>query len=77
MYVLASGYSLFDGVSSTTHHNLLPHLADVMHPEYMFAKRCIKLINYALSANNFIVRTLTQMGLHNSHSIMGANARFL
>ena len=77
MYVLASGYSQRRWrVSSRTHRNLLPHLADVMDPEYIFAKRFIKLINYASSSNNYIARTITEMGLHNSHSMMGANARF-
>ena len=64
-------------VSSRTYSNLLPHLADLMDPESIFAKRCNKLINYALSSNNYIVRTITEKGLHSSHKIMCANARFV
>ncbi len=61
----------------TTHCNLLPHLAGVMDPELWFSKRCIKFIKMALNSDNLIVRTITNVGLNGTHSIMGGNWRHL
>ncbi len=57
----------------TTHRNLLPDLAGVMDPELLFSKRCIKLIKVALNSDNIIVRTITNVSLNGTHSIMGGN----
>ena len=56
-----------------THNKLLPHIADVMPPEFSFAKRTIKFIQSCLESDNITVRTISNMGLHGSYSIMGAN----
>ena len=56
---------------------LLPNLVGCMSPELCFAKRCIKFINMALNSLNSTVKTISNMGLHGSHSIMGNNYRFL
>ncbi len=61
----------------TTHCNLLPNLAGVMDPELWFSKRCIKFIKMALNSDNIIVRTITNVGLNGTHSIMGGNRRHL
>ncbi len=61
----------------TTHCNLLPHLAGVMDPELWFSKRCIKFIKMALISDNIIVRTITNVGLNGTHSIMGGKWRHL
>ncbi len=59
----------------TTHCNFLPHLAGVMDTELWFSRRCIKFIKMALSSDNIIVRTITNVGLNGTHSIMGGNWR--
>ncbi len=59
----------------TIHCNLLPHLAGVMDPELWFSKRCIKFIKMALQIT--IVRTITNVGLNGTHSIIGGNLRHL
>ena len=43
----------------------------------MLAKRCIKFINNATNSSNNIVKTISNMGLYSSYSIMGANVRHL
>ncbi len=61
----------------TAHCNLLPHLAGVMDPELWFSKRCIKFIKMALNSDNIIVKTISNVGLNSTHSIMGGNWRHL
>ncbi len=56
-----------------THCNLLPHLAGVMDLELWFSKRCIKLIKMALNSDNKIVRTILNIGLSCTHSVMCGN----
>ncbi len=53
----------------------MPHLAGVMDTELWFSRRCIKFIKMALSSDNIIVRTITNVGLNGTHSIMGGNWR--
>ncbi len=48
-----------------------------MDPELWFSKRCIKFIKVALNSDNIIVRTITNVGLNGTHSIMGGNWRHL
>ncbi len=55
----------------TNHCNLLPHLVGVMDPKLWFSKRCIELIKMAINSDNIIVRTMTNVGLNGTHSIMG------
>ena len=64
-------------VPSTTHCNLLPHIAGVMPPELTFAKRAISFTNLLLRSDNKTVNMITGMGLYGKHSILGANARYL
>ena len=52
---------------------MLAHIADVMDPEYWFAKHCIKFIKMALNSENKTVNTISNMGRYGTHSIMGAN----
>ncbi len=66
-----------EGLSSTTHCNLLPHLAGVMDPKLWFSKRCIKLIKMSLNSDNIIVRTIINVGFNGTHSIMCGNWRHL
>ncbi len=61
----------------TTHYNLLPHLAGVMDPELWFSKICIKFIKMALNSDHIIVRTIINVGLNGTRSIMGGNWRHL
>ncbi len=61
----------------TTHCNLLPYIAGVMDPELWFSKRCIKFIKMALNSDNIIFRTITNVGLNGTHSIMSGNWRHL
>ncbi len=48
-----------------------------MEPELWFSKRCIKFINLALNSDNIIVRTVINVGLNGTHSIMDGNWRHL
>ncbi len=64
-------------VEWTTHCNLLPHLAGVMDPDLLFSKRCIKFIKMALNSDNIIVRTIINVGLNRTHSIVGGILRHL
>ncbi len=61
----------------TTHCNLLPHRAGDMDLELWFSKRCIQFIKMALYSDNIIIRTITNVGLNGTHSIMGGNWRHL
>ncbi len=61
----------------TTHCNLLPHLAGGMDLELWFSKRCINFIKMTLNSDNIIVRTITNVGLIRTHSIMCGNWRHL
>ncbi len=56
---------------------LLPHFAAVMDPELLLSKRCIKFIKMAFNSDNIIVRTIINVGLNGTHSIMGGNWRHL
>ncbi len=55
----------------SNHCYLLPHLASVMDPQLWFSKRCIKFIKMALNSDNIIVRTIINIGLRGSQSIIG------
>ncbi len=59
------------------HNNMLAHIAAVMDSEFLFEKRCIKLIKIALVSENCTVRTISNMGQYGSHSLMGANFKHL
>ncbi len=61
----------------TTHCHLLPYLADVMDPELWFSKRCVKLIRKTFNSYNIIVRTIINVGLNGTHSIVDGNWRHL
>ena len=60
-----------------THCNMLPHVAEVMDPDLILAKRCIKFINNVDNSGNNTVNTISNMGLQSNYSILGANARHL
>ena len=60
-----------------THCCFLPHIVGCMSPELWFAKRCIKFINMAVNSRNYTVKTISNMGLFGSHSIMGSNYKYL
>ena len=61
----------------TTHCDLLPHLAGVMPPNLSFEKNAISFINLLLKSENSVVKTVTGMGLHGYHSILGQNIKYL
>ncbi len=48
-----------------------------MDPELWFSKRYIKLIKMALNPDNIIVRTILNVGLNGTHSIIDGNWRHL
>ena len=48
-----------------------------MDPVFFLCMKCIKLIQSASRSDNSVVKTITGIGLCNTHSIMGANARCL
>ncbi len=60
-----------------THCNLLPHFAGVMECELWFSNRFIKFINTALNSDNIIVRTIINVDLNDTHSIMGGSWKHL
>ena len=60
-----------------THFNMLPHIAEVMDPDLILAKRCIKFINNVANSGNNTVNTISNMGLQSNFSILGDNARHL
>ncbi len=64
-------------VSWTTHCNLLPHRASVMHPELWFYKRLIRYIEIALNSDNVhvIVKTIINVGLNGTNTIICGNWR--
>ncbi len=45
--------------------------------QFVFEKRCIKFIKMALVSKNCTVHTISNMGWYGSHSIMGANFKYL
>ncbi len=45
--------------------------------QFFFEKRCIKFIKMALVSKNCTVHTISNMGWYGSHSIMGANFKYL
>ena len=61
----------------TTHCNLIPHLVGCIDIELWFCKRCINFINMACKSRNHVVRTIANMGLLGSYSVIGQNMRFL
>ncbi len=61
----------------TTHWHLLPYLASVIYPELWFSKICVKFIKIALNSDNIIVRTITNVDLNGTHSVMVGNWRHL
>ncbi len=48
-----------------------------MDPELWFSKQCIKFTKMALNSDNIIVRTIINVGLNGTHTIMGGNWRHL
>ena len=61
-----------------THCNMLPHVAEVMDPDLILAKRCIKFINNVANSGYKPVNTISNMGLQsNYYYILGANAHHL
>ena len=48
-----------------------------MDPVFFLCMKCIKFIQSASRSDNSVVKTITGIGLCNTHSIMGANARCL
>ncbi len=60
-------------VPLATHCNLLPHFAFLK----WFSKRCIKCIKMALNSDTIIVRTIINVGLNDTYSIMVGNWRHL
>ncbi len=61
----------------TTHCNLLPHLAGVIDPDLWFSNKCINYFKMALNLYNIIIRTISNVGLNDSYSIMDGNWRHL
>ena len=60
-----------------THCNVLPHIAGVMDPEMVIAKRAIKFLLNALESKNQTVHTVMKLAMEGMHSILGSNIRFL
>ena len=60
-----------------THCNMLPHIAKVMDPDLILAKRFIKFINNVANSGNNTVNTISNMGLQSNYYILGANDRHL
>ena len=56
---------------------MLPYLADAMSPELWFCKRQIKFINMGLKSTNKLVRTIMNMSLYGTYSVIGGNYRLL
>ncbi len=52
----------------------MPHLAGVMDPELWFSKRWLKFIK--INSDYIIVRTIINVDLNGTHSIMGGNWRY-
>ena len=59
------------------HCKLLSHIVGTMDPVFFLCMKCIKFIQSASRSDNSVVKTITGIGLCNTHSIMGANARCL
>ncbi len=59
----------------TTHCKLLPHIAGCMDIELWLSKRCINFIKMAADSSNVVVKTITNMGLNGTHSVIGSNMR--
>ena len=64
-------------VPNITHCNLLPYLAGCIDIKLWFARRSINFINNICNSDNIVVRTIANMGLHGSYSIIGGNKRYL
>ena len=60
-----------------THSNMLPHLARVFPPELWFCKRSINFLNMAFSSDNKYVKTIINMGVYGTYSVIGGNVRLL
>ena len=48
-----------------------------MPPELSFEKNAISFTNLLLKSDNSVVKTVTGMGLHGYHSILGQNIKYL
>ncbi len=55
----------------------MPDLAGVMDPELWFSKRCVRFIKMTLNSDNVSDRTIINVELNGTHSIMGDNWRHL
>ena len=64
-------------VPNITHCSLLPYLAGCMDIKLWFAKRCINFIKNTCKSDNLVVKTIVNMGLNGSHSVIGGNKRYL
>ncbi len=60
-----------------THNKILAYIAVVMNLDYFLGKMCIRIIKIALVSENCTVRAISNMGWYGSHSIMGANLKYL
>ena len=62
-----------------THCNMLLHIAGCMGIELWCAARCIKYIKMARESKkvNVVIKTIANMGINGSYSIMGGNKRHL
>ncbi len=48
-----------------------------MDIELWFSRRCMRFIKMVTNSSNIVVKTITNMGIHGLHSVMGANKRFM
>ncbi len=60
-------------ITWTTHCNLLPNRADVMDPELLFSKS--RVIIVTLNSDNVSDKTIINVVLNDTHSIMDGNLR--
>ncbi len=56
---------------------MLPHLAGVIDPQLLFAKRCIKFIRMCMKYDNNTVKTISMIGVNGLYSVLGVNYRVL
>ncbi len=64
-------------MSFDVHCTMLPLIAQVMDPEFWFAKRSINFLNMALNSSSQNVKWISNMGHFGTYSIMGGNIRLL
>ncbi len=53
------------------------HLAGVMDPEMWFSTSCTRFIKMVLNSYYVTITTIINVGLNDTHSIMGGNWRHL